>query len=266
MPPMTQTSVCGSHYQRLDAESDRISADLWLDHRAVAFVVRLAASKVERHQIGDDVLSSWTRRQRADSCFGERGIEQRTARLEIEAGPTSTLSACVARQCSQLRHIRRYGRRGRLLQARVPVTVGQRDILAAGSRTNLSTTADPSAPRRRQHCRCDVAGPRSPGVQVHGLPAGESVERENGRRGREPLQEGAPFHGVHYSEEMDWIIPAWGRILTGYTPALSIEITRECPLRCPGCYAYGDDHLGGDVTLRQVRDFKGQELIEVSSV
>lgn len=61
---------------------------------------------------------------------------------------------------------------------------------------------------------------------------------------------------------MDWIIPAWGRILTGYTPALSIEITRECPLRCPGCYAYGDDHLGGDITLRQVRDFKGQELID----
>ena len=53
---------------------------------------------------------------------------------------------------------------------------------------------------------------------------------------------------------------AWGRILAGYTPALSIEITRECPLRCPGCYAYGDDHLGGDLTLREVRDFKGQEL------
>jgi MoaA/NifB/PqqE/SkfB family radical SAM enzyme len=61
---------------------------------------------------------------------------------------------------------------------------------------------------------------------------------------------------------MDWIFPAWGRILTGYSPALSIEITRECPLRCPGCYAYGDDHLGGDVTLREVRDFKGQELID----
>ena len=61
---------------------------------------------------------------------------------------------------------------------------------------------------------------------------------------------------------MHWIFPAWGRILTGDTPALSIEITRECPLRCPGCYAYGDDHLGGDLTLREVRDFKGQELID----
>ena len=61
---------------------------------------------------------------------------------------------------------------------------------------------------------------------------------------------------------MDWILGAWGRILTGYTPALSIEITRECPLHCPGCYAYGDDHLGGELTLREVRDFKGQELID----
>jgi MoaA/NifB/PqqE/SkfB family radical SAM enzyme len=61
---------------------------------------------------------------------------------------------------------------------------------------------------------------------------------------------------------MDGIFRAWGRILTGYTPALSIEITRECPLHCPGCYAYGDDHLGGDLTLREVRDFKGQELID----
>jgi len=61
---------------------------------------------------------------------------------------------------------------------------------------------------------------------------------------------------------MEGIFAAWGRILGGYTPALSIEITRECPLRCPGCYAYGDDHLGGDVTLREVRDFKGQELVQ----
>lgn len=63
-------------------------------------------------------------------------------------------------------------------------------------------------------------------------------------------------------ELMEGIFAAWGRILSGYTPALSIEITRECPLRCPGCYAYGDDHLGGDLTLREVRDFKGQELVD----
>jgi MoaA/NifB/PqqE/SkfB family radical SAM enzyme len=58
------------------------------------------------------------------------------------------------------------------------------------------------------------------------------------------------------------VVRAWGRILTGYRPNLSIEITRECPLRCPGCYAYGDTHLGGDVVLRQLADFKGQELID----
>ena len=61
---------------------------------------------------------------------------------------------------------------------------------------------------------------------------------------------------------MEGIFSAWGRILAGHTPALSIEITRECPLRCPGCYAYGDDHLGGELTLREVRDFKGQALID----
>ncbi|HEX4347923.1 MAG TPA: radical SAM protein [Vicinamibacterales bacterium] len=61
---------------------------------------------------------------------------------------------------------------------------------------------------------------------------------------------------------MNGIIPAWGRILQGYTPALSIEITRECPLHCPGCYAYGDEHLGGGQTLRTLSDFKGQALID----
>jgi len=54
---------------------------------------------------------------------------------------------------------------------------------------------------------------------------------------------------------------SWVRIVSGYRPALSIEITRECPLRCPGCYAYGDEHLGGAVTLRDLRDHKGQDLI-----
>ena len=64
--------------------------------------------------------------------------------------------------------------------------------------------------------------------------------------------------GVHARD----VIHAWGRILTGYRPNLSIEITRECPLRCPGCYAYGDEHLGGGVTLRGLADYKGDELVE----
>ena len=40
------------------------------------------------------------------------------------------------------------------------------------------------------------------------------------------------------------IVQAWGRILAGYRPNISIEITRECPLRCPGCYAYEDGQSG----------------------
>jgi len=58
------------------------------------------------------------------------------------------------------------------------------------------------------------------------------------------------------------VLRAWGRILTGYRPTLSVEITRECPLRCPGCYAYGDAHLGGGQVLRDLVDFKGQALVD----
>jgi MoaA/NifB/PqqE/SkfB family radical SAM enzyme len=57
------------------------------------------------------------------------------------------------------------------------------------------------------------------------------------------------------------LFQAWSRILVGRRPNISIEITKECPLRCPGCYAYGDEHLGGDVTLRGLSDFKGDELV-----
>jgi len=57
------------------------------------------------------------------------------------------------------------------------------------------------------------------------------------------------------------ILNGWGRLLTGYVPLLSIEITRECPLSCPGCYAYGDNHLGGDVTLRELADYRGDALV-----
>src|SRR6202521_1956613 len=58
------------------------------------------------------------------------------------------------------------------------------------------------------------------------------------------------------------ILSAWQKILKGERPSLSIEITRECPLNCPGCYAYEDAHLGGGMTLRGLRDWKGQELID----
>src|ERR1700744_1435671 len=57
------------------------------------------------------------------------------------------------------------------------------------------------------------------------------------------------------------VVRAWSRILAGRAPSLSIEITKECPLRCPGCYAFDDAHLGGSVQLRQLSDFKGDELV-----
>jgi sulfatase maturation enzyme AslB (radical SAM superfamily) len=59
------------------------------------------------------------------------------------------------------------------------------------------------------------------------------------------------------------IIKAWGKILRGDRPSLSLEITRECPLRCPGCYAYDPAHLGDNgVTLRDLIDLKGQALVD----
>jgi MoaA/NifB/PqqE/SkfB family radical SAM enzyme len=61
---------------------------------------------------------------------------------------------------------------------------------------------------------------------------------------------------------MEGIIRAWGKILAGRRPNLSIEITRECPLRCPGCYAYGDAHLGGGQTLRTLSDRTGAALVD----
>jgi MoaA/NifB/PqqE/SkfB family radical SAM enzyme len=51
-------------------------------------------------------------------------------------------------------------------------------------------------------------------------------------------------------------------MLRGYSPLLSIEITRECPLHCPGCYAYEPNHLGGVIMLRQVNDLRGDSLVE----
>ena len=57
------------------------------------------------------------------------------------------------------------------------------------------------------------------------------------------------------------VFQAWASILTGRAPSLSIEITKECPLRCPGCYAFDAAHLGSTTQLRQLSDFKGDELV-----
>jgi MoaA/NifB/PqqE/SkfB family radical SAM enzyme len=58
------------------------------------------------------------------------------------------------------------------------------------------------------------------------------------------------------------IFAAWRKVLSGQAPMLSIEITRECPLSCPGCYAYGDAHLGEGKLLRELNDLRGDALVE----
>jgi organic radical activating enzyme len=58
------------------------------------------------------------------------------------------------------------------------------------------------------------------------------------------------------------VFPAWARILRGYRPLLSLEITKECPLRCPGCYAYEPEHLGSGPNLRDLSDYRGDGLVE----
>ncbi len=58
------------------------------------------------------------------------------------------------------------------------------------------------------------------------------------------------------------VIRAWAKILAGRAPSLSIEITKECPLRCPGCYAFDAAHLKGGTQLRDLSDFKGDQLVQ----
>ncbi len=57
------------------------------------------------------------------------------------------------------------------------------------------------------------------------------------------------------------ILRAWGRILVGKAPSMSIEITRRCPLSCPGCYAYQNSHLAREGSLTNAREFEGEQLI-----
>ncbi len=62
------------------------------------------------------------------------------------------------------------------------------------------------------------------------------------------------MHRIH-------VVRAWTRILRGYAPSLSIEITTRCPLSCPGCYAYQPEHLDG-VPLTSLADRTGPALVE----
>ena len=53
---------------------------------------------------------------------------------------------------------------------------------------------------------------------------------------------------------------AWGLVLRGYRPVLSIEITTACPLSCPGCYAYQPAHVSG-AALESLKDHEGDALV-----
>lgn len=57
------------------------------------------------------------------------------------------------------------------------------------------------------------------------------------------------------------VLQAWASILVRRIPSLSIEITKECPLRCPGCYAFDAAHLGSQTQLRDLSDFHGDVLV-----
>jgi len=57
------------------------------------------------------------------------------------------------------------------------------------------------------------------------------------------------------------ILRAWGRILGGRAPSMSLEITRRCPLSCPGCYAYRDSHLDETGSLANCPEFEGDGLV-----
>lgn len=57
------------------------------------------------------------------------------------------------------------------------------------------------------------------------------------------------------------VFHAWFAILAGRVPSLSIEITKECPLRGPGCYSFDAVHLGKGLLLSNLSDFKGNELV-----
>jgi MoaA/NifB/PqqE/SkfB family radical SAM enzyme len=56
------------------------------------------------------------------------------------------------------------------------------------------------------------------------------------------------------------VIRSWGRILAGYRPELAIEVTRQCPLRCPGCYAYSPNHQAA-AAVSTVADLTGDALV-----
>lgn len=61
--------------------------------------------------------------------------------------------------------------------------------------------------------------------------------------------------------EQMYVVRAWGRIVQGFRPILSVEITNRCPLSCPGCYAYQPTHVNG-TPLELIGEETGQDLVQ----
>jgi MoaA/NifB/PqqE/SkfB family radical SAM enzyme len=57
------------------------------------------------------------------------------------------------------------------------------------------------------------------------------------------------------------LLRAWCRVLLGYPPAISVEVTKRCPLKCPGCYAYSPHHVNG-TSINNVSEHRGEQLVE----
>ncbi len=54
------------------------------------------------------------------------------------------------------------------------------------------------------------------------------------------------------------LLMAWGRLLRGGSPLLSIEVTRQCPLHCRGCYAHVEGHAGSSGAVAELH---GEALV-----
>src|SRR5262245_2175743 len=84
--------------------------------------------------------------------------------------------------------------------------------------------------------RVGTTGPAILFVRDLPLPDDRWQRTEAPPRGAISLSRGGhPVRHVTYMKKSD-LLRVWGRILQGHSPFLSLEITKECPLHCPGCY------------------------------
>jgi MoaA/NifB/PqqE/SkfB family radical SAM enzyme len=58
-----------------------------------------------------------------------------------------------------------------------------------------------------------------------------------------------------------YLLRAWHRVLLGYPPAISVEVTKRCPLKCPGCYAYSPHHYNGN-SIAEATEFRSGQLVD----